>query len=101
MVLTGENRSTGRKPVPRAMLHIRNSTWTVLSLKPGLRGDKPAAGEIYCEFFNLNCKLSLGYDRVSCAGNCAGICASCHVLITVNIIAVVSVLKAGPSGRAV
>ena len=67
MVLTGENRSTGRKPVPRAMLRMKNRTWTALRLTPDLRGDEPAASEVYCECFNLNCKVSFSYDGVPCA----------------------------------
>ena len=89
MVLTVENRSNGRKTGPRAMLCVKNPTWTVPRLKPGLRGDKPAADEIYSECFWLDCELPFSY----CGVPCADTSASCHVLATVNIIAVFYVSK--------
>jgi hypothetical protein len=43
MVLTGKNRSTGRKTCHSATLSIINLTRTDLGSNPGLRGDRPAS----------------------------------------------------------
>jgi hypothetical protein len=43
MKLTGENRSTGGKTCPSAILSTTNPTWTDLGSNPGLRGGRPAA----------------------------------------------------------
>ena len=42
IILTGENRSAGRKPCPTASFSTSNLTWTDLGSNPGVRGDRPA-----------------------------------------------------------
>jgi hypothetical protein len=42
MKLTGENRSTRRKPCPSATLSTTNPTWTDPGSSTGLRGESPA-----------------------------------------------------------
>jgi hypothetical protein len=46
IILTGENRRTRRRTCPSATLCTTNSTWTVLSANPGLRGEKPATNRL-------------------------------------------------------
>jgi hypothetical protein len=42
MILTGENRGSGRQTCPDASLSITNLTWTDLGLNLGLRSETPA-----------------------------------------------------------
>jgi hypothetical protein len=42
MTVTGKNRSTRRKTRPNATLSTTYLTWTILGLRPGLRGNGPA-----------------------------------------------------------
>jgi hypothetical protein len=42
MILTGENRSTGRETCPSATLSTTNPTWIDLKSNLGLRGERPA-----------------------------------------------------------
>jgi len=42
MILTEENRITGRRICPSATLFTTNATWINLGLNAGLRGDIPA-----------------------------------------------------------
>ena len=52
MKLTGENRSTRRKPGPSATLSTTKPIWTDLGSNPGLRGEKPATtGGYYTVIF--------------------------------------------------
>jgi len=46
MILTGENRSSWRKPFPSANLSTTNPTRTGLGLKPELRGETPATNRL-------------------------------------------------------
>jgi hypothetical protein len=46
MKLTGENRSTRRKPRPSATLFTTNPTWTYPGSNPGLRGERPATNRL-------------------------------------------------------
>jgi hypothetical protein len=76
MVLTGGNRST----VPRAM---KNPTWTVVRLKPGLRGDKPAATKYIVNVFVLivNCHSVMAECLVPVPCASAGALCQCLVLV--------------------
>ena len=96
MILTGENRSTGRERERErerdlSHCHVAHETshWTGLRLNTCLYGDNPAASEIRCGWLYFNYKLSLSYEGVPCADTCV----SCHVLATVNLIAVVHILR--------
>ena len=46
MILTGENRSTGRKTCPSATLSTTNLTSTELGLNPGLSDYRPATNRL-------------------------------------------------------
>jgi hypothetical protein len=46
MKLTGENRSTWRKPCPSATLSTTNPTWTEPGSNPGLRDRRPATNRL-------------------------------------------------------
>ena len=46
MILTGENRSTGRNTCPNAICSIRDVTQTDVGTNPGLRHKEPATGRI-------------------------------------------------------
>jgi hypothetical protein len=46
MKLTGENRSTRRKPCPSATLSTTNPTRTDPGSNPGLRRDRPATSRL-------------------------------------------------------
>jgi hypothetical protein len=70
MILTGENRSTGRKTCAIATLSTTNPTWTDMGSNPGLRGERlptdrlshdmaEAEVQIYIYIFVLNSYLAI------------------------------------------
>jgi hypothetical protein len=46
MILTGENRSTGRENFPTVILSTTNIMCIELKSNPGFRGDKPATNHL-------------------------------------------------------
>jgi hypothetical protein len=46
MRLTGENRSTRRKPCPSDTFSTTNPTWADPGSNPGLRGERPATNRL-------------------------------------------------------
>jgi hypothetical protein len=46
MILTGETRSTRRKPCAGATLSTTNPTWIDTGANPDLRGDRPATNRL-------------------------------------------------------
>jgi len=60
MILTENNRRTGRKTCPSGSLSSTNATWTNLGSKPCLRGNSPANNSLSQDtaFNPLNAELN-------------------------------------------